>query len=394
MKIKYKACLILMLVIVILTTISAYINYKNEKSLIQRGMQNEFQIVTNLINNLIQTEGDTAASMASLLVNLPKIKEIMRAHDRDLLIKYVVPPLLIQHEKFDVEQVHFHYPPATSFLRVTNLKKWGDDLSSTREMVLKANKNHFPLKGIEVSSTGMNIRAVDLIKDDQGPIGSLEVERNFTGLLDDVKQVTRFNTAAFVDENLMERIATLVPKPDPERIIGGYRNVYSTDWDFIKPLVTPSLLKKVNDATTRVVTLNEKYIGIVIIPLLDFKGTQIGYVLAAHHFDRYQTALNASLVKTIAFGLLQALLLFGTLLVVLNTYYNLPLKSIDENFEKVFNGNTEFDAGPLTARKDEIGSLAKYIEKAKELVKKSKDQTAQAPQEKDQTLPRKEGEAL
>lgn len=373
MKIKYKAPLIVLAAAWILSLFAAYSNYYSSIRVIESAMQSQFVTVSNLISSEIQAEATRAASLAALISNLPEVEKFMRARDRDSLIKWIVPDLLLQHDRFEVEQVHFHVPPATSFLRLTRLEKWGDDLSGTREMVLKANKELTALQGIEVSSTGMNIRSIEVIKDEQGPIGTVEVEMSFSRVLDLVKQITGFEGAAFVDDALMSKIATLAPKPDPEKIISGYRNVDATDWDFIQPLVTPKLLRKINDITYKTFTLDGEYIGMVIVPLLDFKGAQIGYIIAVRHFTHYQTDMHADLVRSLAFGLLQAILLSGILLIVIKAFLLSPIEKIDKEFKKVFNGEKDVDVSQLTAQDDEIGSLAKYVDQAKAAVKLETD---------------------
>ena len=79
----------------------------------------------------------------------------------------------------------FHTAPAISYLRIyTPEVGQGEDLSSFREMVVSANKDHEPRKGIEIGREGVSIRAIDLVKDAEGYIGSFEVGMNFMTVLE------------------------------------------------------------------------------------------------------------------------------------------------------------------------------------------------------------------
>jgi methyl-accepting chemotaxis protein len=219
----------------------------------------------------------------------------------------------------------FHLAPATSFLRIYAPKDGqGEDLSSFREMVVSSNKEHEPRKGIEIGRQGVGIRAIDLVKDAEGYIGSFEVGMNFMYILEDVKENTGFETGIFIDNALMSSIATLVPKPDSERIVAGFQNVRATDWNIIKSVVTPDLLTSVADIKMELKTIAGTDYGIVVVPLLDYKGSNIGSIIAAKEFDAYQNQMAAATVRAIAFSLLQVLVLAGIVIVMINVMFVQP----------------------------------------------------------------------
>ncbi len=76
---------------------------------------------------------------------------------------------------YNPAQIHFHLPPATSFYRSWTDKKIGEDLSSFRQTVLKANIDKTVVSGIEVGRGGMVIRSIVPIKSkDNKHLGSVE----------------------------------------------------------------------------------------------------------------------------------------------------------------------------------------------------------------------------
>ena len=129
----------------------------------------------------------------------------------------------------------------------------------------------------------------------------------------------------------MSEIATLIPKPDAERIIGGYRNTESTDWNMIRTVVTPDFLRSVTDVTTRQQTIGGVDYGFVAVPLLDFKGTKIGSVVAVRNFSEFATQNMWALVRSISLAFIQGLILCGVMLILINSLFIHPEK---ENAEK------------------------------------------------------------
>lgn len=82
-------------------------------------------------------------------------------------------------EKFGVRQFQFHSPPATSFLRVHNLDKFGDDLSGFRNTVVTANRERRIVKGFERGRAGLGVRAVAPISHEGRHVGTVELGLSF-----------------------------------------------------------------------------------------------------------------------------------------------------------------------------------------------------------------------
>ena len=81
--------------------------------------------------------------------------------DRELLIEHLLP--LYEGgmaSRFDITQFHFHLPPATSFLRLHRIERYGDDLSEWRTSLVLANSERRPVTGIEVTRTGPGLKVV------------------------------------------------------------------------------------------------------------------------------------------------------------------------------------------------------------------------------------------
>lgn len=364
MKIRYKTSLIMLIVILVVSAFSGYINYRSNVTLIESSMHRDLETVGAIIQADLDDRASKAAALASLTVSEPAVQAALRARDREQLIKLTVPPFLILKEKFGVVDGHFHVPPVVSFLRTYKLEKYGDDLSKVRELILAAQKQQRALKGIEISSTGVSIKGVDVVKDDQGFIGTFEVGVSFASVLENVKKITGFDAAAFVNNDMMNRIATNAPKPDAEQIIGGYRNVFATDWAKIRAVVTPDLITHVNDITYKVGEVHGQFDGLVILPLLDFKGEQIGSIWALGDFSEYQKELRVNVVLCTAFAVGQAIILAALVFIVFSSFFLLPIDDVTDKIRELSEGKTDVtDKITIWAeRKDELGGLARNLQ--------------------------------
>lgn len=307
---------------VVLAAVSGWSSYRTNREVIDFAKRNELLVTATLIQNDLQEQSNKAAARASMVVALPSIQEAMRKQDRDQLVARLQKSFLIQRDKYGVREGQFHLPPATSFLRIYDIKAGhGEDLSSFREMVLTANRKQEAQKGIEVGRRGLSIRGVDVLVDDKGPIGSFEVGISFGTVMDNLKRNSGFDAGVFVDATLMNDVATLLPKPDRERLVGTYQNVEATNWKVIRGLVDADLLSAAKETVTRVARADGVDYGVTALPLLDFKGQRIGAIVAVKSFEKYQAMSDSALIQAIAFAGLQALLLAGAMWLLIKVYF-------------------------------------------------------------------------
>jgi len=326
MHVKYKALAFIGAITIVTSAISGWSSYASNRGIIEAAKQKELRNTATMIQNDLGEQANKAAARASMVVNLPSIQDAFRAGDLDQLVARLQPVFLVQRDKYGVREGQFHTAPAISFLRIYDPKAGhGEDLSSFREMVLATNRKQEPQKGVEIGRRGLSIRGVDVIKDAKGPIGSFEVGMSFSPVLENLKKNAGFDAGVFVNAQMMADIATLLPKPDAEHIVGAYQNVEATNWKVVRPMVSPDLLNEAKDVATRIRTVDGVDYGMVAVPLLDYKGGRIGAIVAVKSFEDYQTLQNGALVRAIAFGVLQALIMIGAMLILINVLFIHPM---------------------------------------------------------------------
>lgn len=373
MQLRIKVPLLITLVTFIASLLLTLFFYQTSLQSIENNQKEELATTVTLIQKYTDEQTKKALSRAELVASLPSVQQAFRAKDRDQLAQILVPTFLIQRDRYEVRDAHFHVPPATSFLRLFYLKNYGEDLTSFRETVVITNQKQEPQSGVEISRHGLNIRGVVPISDAQGAIGSFEVGMSFNGVLEAVKQVTGFELGVFVDNELMTKVATGLPAPESDRIIGGLRNESATNWGFIRPLLSPDLLRKVNDTTLKVQKIDGVDYGIALVPLLDFKGKKIGVIVAGKSFQALTSQANAILVNSLVIALFEVIVLAGTATILFNGLLMRPVVAVGSYITSLAIGDAVAKSiEDLAIRKDEVGKIARGCELLQQKLKEER----------------------
>lgn len=362
MRIRYKIPLITLGAVVLTALISSFSNYQTNIKLIENAKKKELKMVARLIQNQLVEQSNVAAGKVAFVVSRPEVIKAFRAKNRDELISIMIPTFKIQRDKFGVRDAQFTLPPATTFLRLHNLALYNDDNSSFSEMIIMSMKNQQSYQGIEIGRSGVSLRAIDVVKDAQGVIGTFEIGMSFGTILDELKMNTNFDAAIFINDDLMTSIATSRHRASQDRIFGELQGIGATDWAKILPNMSTQLLSKVNDVKTITQRINGVDYGVILIPLLDFKNSEIGVIVAISNFSNYQSQLSANLISSIAFGILQTLILYGVVLVSFHVLLMRPLDHLNEVISARKNHQQAEINPDLKSRSDEIGELAKNLD--------------------------------
>jgi len=220
---------------------------------------------------------DFALGLAVQSASNPEIQAAFAAQDRQKLLDLTLESYTSLKDQYDIAQYQFHLAPATSFLRLHGLDKYGDDLSSFRFTVLQVNETQKPVYGLEVGRGGAGIRGVTPVFYQGEHVGSVEFGLNFNETLlkslksdygDDWRIIL---TREALSLATLDDLSTLKEGPTPDTL------VLASTVDSIYP---PSeVYNKVIDgerAITEVRTDQSKVYSITSLPLRDYSGKIIG----------------------------------------------------------------------------------------------------------------------
>ncbi|EXJ14903.1 Methyl-accepting chemotaxis protein [Imhoffiella purpurea] len=127
----------------------------------------------------IASQGELAQSLSALVSRIPVVQQAFAEGDRDRLREITRPIFDYMSKEYAVRQFQFLTPPATSFLRVHMLERYGDDLTAIRKTIVEANRSRKPVRGLERGVAGLGVRGVEPVFYQGRHIGVVEFGMSF-----------------------------------------------------------------------------------------------------------------------------------------------------------------------------------------------------------------------
>lgn len=276
-----------------------------------------------------------------------RIRGAFGHRDREELQR-LLTPMWSGLQKKGMAQLQFHTPPASSFLRMHEPSRYGDDLSTFRATVVKANRDRTAVHGLEEGRGGFGLRVVRPMTGAAGEhIGTVEFGLDFgTHFLKELQ--TDYGGEFFLyrfsdrDSKAWANKSALLGGTSETDPIPPAREAVSTDW-----------------ADGHIEQFREGDRLVVLIPVADYAGSYVGLVKAHQDlsaFDRQRMALLALFVITGAIG--TALGAGAALLLVHRTFR--PLQRCTEITERIAHG--DLSATIELDRSDEVGLIYRALD--------------------------------
>ncbi len=282
---------------------------------------------------------DTALALAIEAANNPDIQKAFAEQDRARLQALTMESYKQLNAEFDIPQYQYHLPPATSFLRLHQPERFGDDLSAIRATVVEANTTLKPVSGLEIGRGGLGIRGVVPVFYEGRHIGAVEFGLNVNApLFQNLKSELGVDWQLYLEKTAAE-VATFesatesITAPIPELLL--QTSTLATPLQAPQEAYQQALLG--NRSMNQVVVDDLRY-AVMTAPLYDYSGQIIGVleiVLDRTDFIRTnQTNLVISLLTILlVFGLavsLYSLALRRTLQ---------PIRALVETAETIASGD-------------------------------------------------------
>jgi methyl-accepting chemotaxis protein len=131
------------------------------------------------LNHAITEQGKNALALSATIANIPAVQKAFAEGDRATLTALTVPVFTHMRDQHDVRQFQFLTAPATSFLRLHLLAKFGDDLTAMRQTIVEANRTQKPVYGLENGVAGLGVRGVEPMNYQGRHIGVVEFGLSF-----------------------------------------------------------------------------------------------------------------------------------------------------------------------------------------------------------------------
>jgi len=313
--------------------------------------------------------------------------EGLRSGDRGLTLAGLrqLQDLYHTHTHFKHMRVHVHTPDLKSFVRAWKPNKYGDDLSGFRATLVHLKKTRKPFAAIEVGRAGLSIRGLAPVMDLSGRyLGSVEVLQGFRSLVEHAREAFGYEVAVVMKPDFLNIATALNGAPR----VGDF--VLAMD----RNLANPQLISDLSTVLAQGPGpfTSEYFVG-TILPLKDFRGQTVGYVVAAESMDRLNaliTKMEEGLVTQVVIMGIVDLFVLITLMLIVREAIVKPVKRLDELAHDLATGETVFGRRLPVDGKDELASASRsfnrFIERVEGLAKQAQEEAERARQAQAEAL--------
>ncbi|UTY27319.1 methyl-accepting chemotaxis protein [Treponema denticola] len=342
---------LLLFTVILLLAQYLIIAYKDLRSL-KKFSANQVKMMADIKHSAFNHELNTYELMGKIILNsVSKDEEIIKAfaaRDRKTLTELTLPLFDEMKKNYKAKQFHFHIPPAISFLRVQNPKKFDDDLSGFRKTVLKANSEKKEIYGLEVGVSDLGFRVVKPLFDQNNKhIGSVEYGGDINN---DFIQDFLNNCSREVLEGGLNISVCARTLDNTYKIIGSnFENDNSEDSAAImEELGNKESLIKIDGTNAA-----------AYYPMYDFSGNIIGYSKFLYSIEAIQRSQTNFFIKTAAVLLFIFILFVLTIMIFTKIFIIRPVNKVIEALKTVSEGDLRVTL-PSTGN-NEIGKLTDYF---------------------------------
>ncbi|MGF7109141.1 methyl-accepting chemotaxis protein [Treponema pedis] len=351
----------LLLPIIFLTLIQYAVLLYNEWRSIRNFSYEQIRALANVKHlafiNAVNNYSETGGILLDFISQDTNIIKAFAEKDRNALLYAAGPLYKTMHEKYNIEQFHFHTPEVNSFLRVHAPLKYGDNLSSYRLSVIEANKEKKRISGLEVGLSDLGFRIVTPLYSSEGVhIGSVEcggaINTDFINALCKI-------SSEEVLEGGMNMSITIKTLEGEYKVIAG--NFNDTDTD--NPQTISDILMTQNLITT------VKNRSAVYYPLRDFSNNNIGYVKFVFGIDKILRERNVFFLRTFILSLL-VLLLYTIIIGIISRISIIsPVKYAVKTLKNISEGDGDLTVSMPVRGNDELTDLSIYFNQTIEKIR-------------------------
>jgi HAMP domain-containing protein len=348
------------LVIALLSVVSNFIAHRMASSF----EETQFALLGQVMQSKLLGAENKAMASAEMLAALPNVKAAFAARQRPELLAATQGAFAVQREKYGLSQAQFHLAPATSFLRVHNPDRFGEDQSKYRQIVLEVNRTQALRKGIEITTSGIGIFGTMPMTDAENrPTGSFEMALDVGPLLDEIKKDYGVDVAFYADEKLLRETATALKSDvlNEQNRFGQYVKFHSTHSQLMRSLVTSDDIN-VGQDNHYVRSVAGLPYGVLLQPVQNYAKQQIGMIAVAKNFGATRSADRQAVVWQTLLAVIAIVMLTGVVLVVLRGLLLSPLQDLSNRFDALSAGDHSQAADTEVAACVEIQQLAVHYE--------------------------------
>jgi len=320
----------------------------------------ESSFLGEYINDALVEKEAVGITNAIMLAQNPILIKALYTRDRALAFKELKKynKLFKNNTKFHNIKIHMHTADVHSFLRSWKPDKYGDDLSGFRQTILEVKRTHKPLVAVEVGRAGPTIRGLAPMFYKNKYIGSIEFMQGFNSVVKDAKKNIDSSVLVLLMKK-MERYASFYKGKKVQRVDGMIvaQKSNTIDTRFVQELQGKSLENLQNGLKT------QNYF-VRLIPLKDFKGETIAYVVVGKNLQVVEKTIdisvNSLLTQLFIMSAIDIIVLIFLVIVINRTIKN-PINRLIDLVKDLSGGGGDLTKRLPIQQKDELGEVSFYI---------------------------------
>lgn len=165
--------------------------YLNQAFTVQarHSANNQLSLLSQWIINDLNEHKKALLTETLLIANQPEISAALADKDREKLDRLLRPDvkIILKHTGHQQDfSYHFYQPPAVSFYQNSLASLGGEDLSNSKPMVVKVNRELQAHSGFEHDDTGISIVAVSPLFYHDRHMGAVEIKMSLEKALEDI----------------------------------------------------------------------------------------------------------------------------------------------------------------------------------------------------------------
>jgi methyl-accepting chemotaxis protein len=325
-KVKTQLLTVLGLLITLMVALPTFLSYRQELTSTREQVEQDLiGIITRVRDQLITDRTEQLRLLAHTVAAVPAVQSNLDGRYRQPLQSLTTPLYENLQKIIDLDVLHFHLPPAESFLNLQEPGKFGDDLSAFRKSVVVVNETKQDAVGIESGDSGISLRAVvPIIYLGRKHVGSVE----FGAPIDD-------KLLQQIKDGILYDVAIIVPEKTGFRLQAKTYNmtIDEKEFSFIREIMGGDSVRVQRrsedgrDLLTAYMSIPDysgKGVGVLAIP------TDIGVILAGAQKDA---------LRSVGFGIVALLLIQAFIYLLFVRLIDRPIKTFNSMLEAVSRGD-------------------------------------------------------
>jgi len=318
--------------VLLITLLNSFMDYRSFKKELGGSTALTFDQADKNLENVLNSAFRDISMTVHTIASDKEIAKMFAEKDREGLAETLVPYYKSIKQKYEVRQFQFHLPPATSFLRLHKVQKFGDDLSGFRATVVETNRTKQPILGLEVGRGGPGLRVVYPVFYEGEHVGSVEFGGSINKIVAQTASLYGMLYSVGIKDSVFKKARRFDTKPT-DVVREGV--VYYLHSDKKMPFF-------INNSDKKDVSDDGRSYKLHKVDLKDFAGNVVGNLLMVKDVQEFvDTEMNKLMTKVVT-NLVLAVVLSLILLMIIRYVFK-PIN----NFVEIIKDLARGEGGPF-----------------------------------------------